>query len=133
MKDKTSEAHEKIRQQFDDVVYPRIPLETSAKNLPASLYIHNLVTPYYIRNQKVINTEGKLILDAGCGSGYTSLVLAEANPGTKIIGIDLSPKSIERAQERLNYHGIENFEFHVLSIEHLPKLGLGIRNKIQIP
>ncbi len=124
MNDKTSEAHDKIRQQFDDVVYPNIPLEKSAKDSPASLYIHNLVTPYYIKNKKVINTEGKIILDAGCGSGYTSLVLAEANPGAKIIGIDLSPKSIERSQERFKHHGIANFEFHVLSIEDLPQLGL---------
>ena len=124
MKDKTSEAHEKIRQQFDSGPYPGKSLETSPRNSPELLYVNNLVTPYYIRNKKVINTEGKIILDAGCGSGYTSLVLAEANPGAKIIGIDLSPKSIEISKERLKHHDIDNFEFHVLSIEDLPKLGL---------
>jgi len=111
-----------IRQQFDNAPYPRIPLETSPKNNYQTLYLHNLVTAYYIRNQKVIETEGKVILDAGCGSGYKSLILAEANPGAKIVGIDLSEESVKLARERLQYHGIENIEFHALSIEELPSL-----------
>jgi SAM-dependent methyltransferase len=81
-----------------------------------------LVTAYYIRNQKVIETEGKVILDAGCGSGYKSLILAEANPGAKIVGIDLSEESVKLARQRLQYHGFENIEFHALSIEELPSL-----------
>jgi len=56
-----------------------------------------LVNSYYLRNQKVIKTKGKLVLDAGCGSGYTSLTLAEANPGAKIVGVDISDKSVDIA------------------------------------
>lgn len=122
MDSKESELIEKIRQQFDNAPYPRIPLETSPKNSYQTLYLHNLVTAYYIRNQKVIETEGKVILDAGCGSGYKSLILAEANPGAKIVGIDLSEESANLARERLQYHGFENIEFHALSIEDLPSL-----------
>ena len=117
-----SELIEKIRQQFDNAPYPRIPLETSPKNNYQTLYLHNLVTAYYIRNQKVIETEGKVILDEGCGSGYKSLILAEANPGAKIVGIDLSEESVKLARQRLQYHGFENIEFHALSIEELPSL-----------
>ncbi|MEG4516379.1 MULTISPECIES: methyltransferase domain-containing protein [unclassified Microcoleus] len=117
-----SELIEKIRQQFDNAPYPRIPLETSPKNNYQILYLHNLVTAYYIRNQKVIETKGKVILDAGCGSGYKSLILAEANPGAKIVGIDLSEESVKLARQRLQYHGFENMEFHALSIEELPSL-----------
>jgi len=117
-----SELIEKIRQQFDNAPYPRIPLETSPKNNYQTLYLHNLVTAYYITNQKVIETEGKVILDAGCGSGYKSLILAEANPGAKIVGIDLSEESVNLARQRLQYHGFENIEFHALSIEELPSL-----------
>lgn len=122
MDSKESELIDKIRQQFDNAPYPRIPLETSPKNSYQTLYLHNLVTAYYIRNQKVIETEGKVILDAGCGSGYKSLILAEANPGAKIVGIDLSEESVKLARQRLQYHGIENIEFHALSIEELPSL-----------
>lgn len=117
-----SELLEKIRQQFDASPYPRVPLDKSPKDNISSLYIHNLVTSYYLRNQKVIETKGKVILDAGCGTGYKSLVLAEANPGAKIIGIDISEESIKLARNRLEHHGFENAEFHVLPIQELPKL-----------
>ena len=113
---------DKIRQQFDSSPYPRTPLETSPKNDANLLYIHNLVTAYYLRNQKVIDIKDKIILDAGCGTGYKSLVLAEANPGAKIVGVDISAESIKLAQKRLEYHGFYNTEFHVLSIYDLPSL-----------
>ncbi len=117
-----SELLEKIRQQFDSCPYPRIPLEQSPKEKPNLLYIHNLFTSYYVRNQKVINTKDKVILDAGCGTGYKSLVLAEANPGAKIIGVDISEESIKLARQRLEHHGFDNAEFHVLPLQELPTL-----------
>ncbi|EGK87646.1 class I SAM-dependent methyltransferase [Microcoleus vaginatus PCC 9802] len=115
---------ENIRQQFDNTPFPRIPLEQSPKDNSELLYIHNLVTAYYFRNRRVINTEGKVILDAGCGTGYKSLVLAIANPGAKIVGIDLSEESVKLAEQRLQYHGVANAEFYALKIEDLPSLGL---------
>ncbi|MBE9198232.1 MULTISPECIES: methyltransferase domain-containing protein [unclassified Nodularia (in: cyanobacteria)] len=118
----SSELLEKIRQQFDSSPYPRIPLEKSPKTQPNLLYIHSLVTAYYVRNQKIIDPKNKVILDAGCGSGYKSLILAEANPGAKIVGIDISPESIKLAQQRLQYHGFDHAEFHILSIENLTHL-----------
>ncbi|MBF2029560.1 MAG: methyltransferase domain-containing protein [Oscillatoriales cyanobacterium C42_A2020_001] len=124
MDDQKAGLLEKIRQQFDTAPYPRVPLERSPKGEVQNLYIHDLVTPYYVRNQQVVNPAGKVILDAGCGSGYKSLILAEANPGAKIVGIDLSEESVKLARERLKYHGFENTEFHALTIEELPSLGM---------
>ena len=123
MENHDPELLKKIRQQFDSAPYPRIPLEQSPKTDYELLFIHNLVTPYYLKYKTVINTERKVILDAGCGTGYKSLVLAEANPGAKIVGIDISEQSIELARQRLEYHGFDNTEFHVLPIEDLPQLG----------
>ena len=122
MENQASDIWEKVRQQFDTGPYPRIPLETSPKDNPGLLYIHSLITAYYLRNQKVIETAGKVILDAGCGTGYKSLVLAQANPGAKIIGIDLSEASVNLARQRLKYHGFEDAEFHALAIENLHQL-----------
>jgi len=122
MDNQTSESLEKIRQLFENAPYPRIPLESSPKQNSALLYTHNIITPYYLRKQKVIETEGKVILDAGCGTGYKSLILAEANPGAKIVGIDISEKSIELAKERLHYHGFATAEFYCLPMEDLPTL-----------
>lgn len=113
---------EKMRQQFDAAPFPRIPLDSSPKNNIKFLYQHNLVTAYYLRDRQVIETKDKVILDAGCGSGYKALGLAIANPGAKIIGIDLSELSVNLARQRLQYHGLENVEFYAMAIEDLPKL-----------
>lgn len=124
MDNQASELLEKIRQQFDFGPYPRIGIDRSPKDDVVALYFHNLVTPYYLRNKKNINPEEQVILDAGCGTGYKSLVLAEANPGAKIVGIDISDQSLELARQRFKHHGVENGEFHLISIYELKKLGL---------
>jgi ubiquinone/menaquinone biosynthesis C-methylase UbiE len=124
MDENAAELLEKIRQQFDFGPYPRVAIDKSPKEDISTLYFHNLVTSYYLRYQKVIDTKDKLILDAGCGTGYKSLVLAEANPGAKVIGIDISEQSLDLARKRFQHHGLENGEFHLLSIYELPNLGL---------
>jgi len=115
---------EQMRQQFDAAPYPRIPPEASPKEHYNDLFIHNLITPFYLRDRRVPETQGKLILDAGCGTGYKALMLAIANPGAKIIGIDLSEKSVELAKKRLEFHHYENVEFHAMSIYDLSDLGM---------
>ena len=124
MNQQSMEILEKIRRQFDDAPYPNIPLDENPKEEYKTLYKHNLTTSYYIRNQQVLNPENKVILDAGCGTGYKSLILATANPGAKIIGVDLSEESVKLADQRLKYHGISDAEFYALSIEDLPDLGM---------
>ncbi len=44
--------------------------------------------------------EAPRILDVGCGAGRTSLSLAEALPGARITGIDLSPALVAAARVR---------------------------------
>lgn len=119
-----AELLEKIRQQFDSAPYPRVSVDSKPQDFPNQLYTHNLVTAYYLRNQKVVETKGKVILDAGCGSGWKSLLLAEANPGARIVGVDLSEESVKLARQRLEYHGFDNAEFHTMLLEDLPKLGM---------
>ena len=118
-----SKLSKNIRQQFDIAPYPGSPLEQFPEADVPWLYFHRLVTPYYLRSQKVIETEGKVILDAGCGTGYKSLALARANPGAKIIGIDFSEASVRIARQRAQYHKV-NAEFYVFSIEELNQLYL---------
>ncbi|MCW6037213.1 class I SAM-dependent methyltransferase [Spirulina subsalsa FACHB-351] len=114
---------EQLREQFDFGPYPKTPLDVDPKTFPSKLYINNLITAYYLRNQKVIHSQSRTILDVGCGSGFTSLILAEANPEAKIIGIDISEKSIELAQKRAEYYNKqEQCEFFVLSVDDIPSL-----------
>lgn len=123
MDKKDSDLANKIRQQFNTVPYPINPIEKSPSEEVICLYAHNIINPFYFRNQKIIETEGKVILDAGCGSGYTTLALAQANPGASVVGIDFSKESVDVARKRLDYHGFKTTEVHALSIEELPKLG----------
>lgn len=119
-----SETLEKIRQQFDHAPYPNQPLEKTVTGDRIAYFKHSLITPYYLRDQQIPATEGKLILDAGCGSGFKAMCLAEANPGARIVGVDISEESVKLARSRMAYHRIENTEFHAIGIEALPQLGL---------
>ncbi len=89
-----------------------------------SLYLHNLATPYYLRYQKFIDSQEKTILDIGCGNGDKILILAEANPQARIIGIDIATESIKVAEQHCQDRGFSNVDFQVLSIEDLPQLNL---------
>ena len=48
------------------------------------------------------------ILDAGCGTGLTTLGLARLNPGSTVLGLDASPRSLELARLRAAVHESEN-------------------------
>ncbi|AGY56428.1 class I SAM-dependent methyltransferase [Gloeobacter kilaueensis] len=108
---------------FDRVPYGNMPYAISHRGNLEVLYQHNLVTPYYLRNRRRIETAGRWILDAGCGSGFKTLALAQANPGAHIVGIDPSARSVEVARGRLAHQGFPDAEFHVLGIEDLRQLG----------
>ncbi|AGY56425.1 class I SAM-dependent methyltransferase [Gloeobacter kilaueensis] len=114
---------QQLLRQYDTTPYPNIPLHHSHREDTSMLYLHNLQTPYYLRNRRRIETAGKRILDVGCGSGFSTLALAEANPGAQITGIDLSPRSVEVARERLAHHGFPDAQFHVIGVEELAQLG----------
>jgi 2-polyprenyl-3-methyl-5-hydroxy-6-metoxy-1,4-benzoquinol methylase len=120
----TTELLEKIRQQFDSAPYPKTPIMQSPKEDADGLFIHNFLTPFYIRNQQLVDSQDLTILDVGCGSGYKSLVLAEANPGATIVGIDISENSTELARERLHFHGFTDAQFFALPVAEVAQLGL---------
>jgi SAM-dependent methyltransferase len=113
-----------IRDQFNFGPYPRHPLGATSEDNFNSLYKHCMVNPYYMRCQKIFNLQDAVILDAGCGTGYEALTLFQANPGARIVGIDISDRSVEMARQRFAHHGIENAEFHVLGIEDVAQLGM---------
>lgn len=115
---------EKIRQQFNFGPYPQIPIEQFPGIDPNLLFVHNFVTPYYLHYRRVPELEGRVILDAGCGTGYGTLALAAANPGAQVVGVDVSEKSIELARSRVAYHNRQDIQFHVLDLQDLPRLGL---------
>ncbi len=111
---------QRIREQFDFAPYPKIPVEQKPNR--NKLFRYNMLNGFYLRDQQVVSSQGKSILDVGCGSGFTTLTLALANPGAQIVGIDISQTSIELAKSRLLYHGFSEVEFYVLPVEELGTL-----------
>jgi 2-polyprenyl-3-methyl-5-hydroxy-6-metoxy-1,4-benzoquinol methylase len=61
---------------------------------------------------------GSTILDIGCGSGWTSLFLAEA--GYEVIGYELVPANVELARRRAERWG-SSAQFEVADMEALPQ------------
>jgi 2-polyprenyl-3-methyl-5-hydroxy-6-metoxy-1,4-benzoquinol methylase len=58
------------------------------------------------------------ILDVGCGTGERTLALKVAFPNAEVVGIDISPSSIDFAKAAADELGIEGIQFHVLDIQH---------------
>ncbi len=111
-----------VQAQFDEFPYPNVPIEqTVTDNL--ALFANSLTTARYLRDRKVVLPEGKVMLNAGCGSGWETLVLATANPGARYVGVDISPESIKMAEQRFKFHKIENARFHVMDITDMTALG----------
>lgn len=56
---------------------------------------------------------GKKILDFGCGSGASTMILARMYPKAKIVGVELEEKHLKIAKARLEHYGYQNVEFQV--------------------
>ena len=64
------------------------------------------------------------ILDAGCGSGVSSDYLVHLNPEARVTALDISPKALAVARERLRRSGGEQrIRFHCVSLLEAPSLG----------
>jgi ubiquinone/menaquinone biosynthesis C-methylase UbiE len=64
---------------------------------------------------------GETVVDLGSGAGReTLLAAAEAGPAGRGIGIDMTPEMIFRARENARKTGVDNAEFRLGEIEHLP-------------
>jgi SAM-dependent methyltransferase len=63
---------------------------------------------------------GSRVLEAGCGIGAQTVILARNSPGALITSIDISEDSLKRAEEKARREGITNVEFRQGDIFHLP-------------
>ncbi len=64
--------------------------------------------------------EGSLVLEAGCGVGSQTKIIAPMNPEASFVSIDLSSISIEKAKATISKEKIGNVEFQVADIFQLP-------------
>ncbi len=123
---KTGIALDTIGGGYEEIPYPNVPIDASPENNDYTLFDffrNSLVTAQYVRTRQIISSEGKTLLNVGCGSGWETLLMAEANPGArKIVGIDLSPRSVKVAEQRLRLHGYTNVEFYAMDLLNVGQL-----------
>jgi arsenite methyltransferase len=64
---------------------------------------------------------GYTVLDLGSGAGLDCfLASASVGPGGQVIGVDMTPEMVERANRNAREYGYENVEFRMGEIECLP-------------
>ena len=63
--------------------------------------------------------KGKTVLDAGCGTGIFSAIFARNGAG-RVVGIDISRRSLETARGLKERFGLDNAEFRQQDMLHLP-------------
>ena len=64
---------------------------------------------------------GETVVDLGSGRGFDSFLAAnEVGKNGKVIGVDMTPDMISKARKSAQDAGIDNVEFRLGEIEHLP-------------
>lgn len=64
--------------------------------------------------------EGSMVLEAGCGVGAQTVILAQHSPRARITSIDISPESVEKARALVSRSGAANVTFQAADIFRLP-------------
>ncbi|NQT25220.1 methyltransferase domain-containing protein [candidate division KSB1 bacterium] len=62
---------------------------------------------------------GANVLEAGCGVGAQSVILAKQSPEARFTSIDISPESLEKAEAAVHVQGHSHFTFQQADILHL--------------
>jgi SAM-dependent methyltransferase len=63
---------------------------------------------------------GRRVLEAGCGTGAQTVILAANSPDAEIVSVDCSPASLELARRRAESGGHGNVRFQLADLFHLP-------------
>ncbi|MEN9204395.1 MAG: class I SAM-dependent methyltransferase [Thermostichales cyanobacterium SZTDM-1c_bins_54] len=112
-----------LQRLYDRQPYPLLPIEMPVRDHWQEQFKVHLGTAQYVRTHTLVSAAGKRLLNAGCGSGVETLLLAEANPGATIVALDFSATSVQVAEQRLRYHGFPDVEFYVMDLLQVGELG----------
>ena len=64
---------------------------------------------------------GETVLDLGSGAGFDCFLAArEVSPGGRVIGVDMTPEMVSKARENVAKNDVDNVEFRLGEISHLP-------------
>ena len=73
-----------------------------------------------ILHSDTVYPAGSNVLEAGCGVGAQTIILARNSPNAKFTAVDVSKESLRAAKERVSSQGFTNVTFHQSDIFHLP-------------
>jgi ubiquinone/menaquinone biosynthesis C-methylase UbiE len=94
----------------------------------AASYDHRTLGGQYFRRLTVTRLAplpGEVILDVGCGTGLNfAPILARIGPAGRLIGIELSPKMLDRARARVRKEGWTNIELVQADIAEVEVSGM---------
>jgi ubiquinone/menaquinone biosynthesis C-methylase UbiE len=64
---------------------------------------------------------GERVVDLGSGAGFDAFLAAKSvGPQGKVIGVDMTPEMVSRAQKNAEQLDVRNVEFRLAEIERLP-------------
>lgn len=63
---------------------------------------------------------GALVLEAGCGPGAQTVILARKNPTAQFVSVDISPNSLALARQAVRQAGLANVRFEQADLYQLP-------------
>jgi ubiquinone/menaquinone biosynthesis C-methylase UbiE len=64
---------------------------------------------------------GEIVLDLGAGAGFDAFLAArQVGPTGRVIGVDMTPEMLQKARGNAIKAGIDNVDFRLGEIEHLP-------------
>jgi SAM-dependent methyltransferase len=93
---------------YDELPYESKPLYPTHPDCLGTLATLLGMTPAPVDNCRV--------LELGCASGGNLIPMAEALPGSRFVGIDLSPVQVKSGQAVVDALGLPNIELRALSI-----------------
>ena len=64
--------------------------------------------------------DGTTVLEAGCGVGAQTVIIAQRNPGCRFVSVDLSEPSLETATNLIQSEGLNNVTFRRADLQQLP-------------
>jgi len=71
-------------------------------------------------HEGTIYPPGSTVLEAGCGVGAQTIILARNSPHAQFVSIDISPESLARAENLIQSGGLTNVTFRQADIGDLP-------------
>jgi SAM-dependent methyltransferase len=74
----------------------------------------------FLLHEDVRYPPGCRVLEAGCGVGAQTVLLARNSPGANFVSIDISPESLDRARKHVSGEGLPHVSFCQADIGHLP-------------